>query len=230
MLSVIVGVLRFLVAALSASYFGSGSLGDWTGNPVTETTASSIKLVKDRDGVFLFGDSITTQDARALAEDLLAQGDSLAVNAQGGRPTGPTVDELERWKNTYGLPSRVIVASGSNDIFDPRPMASQVERAAQLVGPQTCLTWVNVHVSRWSQPGGVQVADQRNTGWVNAQIAAVATRYPNVNVVDWELFLASKPSRIDTYLRDGVHTSVPLGQDARNALILHNLPAKGACR
>ncbi|TCN40194.1 hypothetical protein EV644_106122 [Kribbella orskensis] len=31
---------------------------------------------------------------------------------------------------------------------------------------------------------------------------------------------AAQPGRLSTYLRDGLHTSVPLGQNARNELIV----------
>jgi hypothetical protein len=38
--------------------------------------------------------------------------------------------------------------------------------------------------------------------------------------VPWAEFLAARPERIRTELRDGRHTTVPAGQNARNALIL----------
>jgi hypothetical protein len=38
-------------------------------------------------------------------------------------------------------------------------------------------------------------------------------------------YLAVKPSRLTMYLRDGLHTSVPYGQDARNELTVQSLVA-----
>jgi hypothetical protein len=38
-------------------------------------------------------------------------------------------------------------------------------------------------------------------------------------------YLAVKPSRLTMYLRDGLHTSVPYGQDARNELTAQSLVA-----
>jgi hypothetical protein len=39
-------------------------------------------------------------------------------------------------------------------------------------------------------------------------------------------YLAVKPSRLTMYLRDGLHTSVPYGQDARNELTVQSLVAR----
>jgi hypothetical protein len=134
------------------------------------------------------------------------------------------VDALQEWATTYGLPARILMATGSNDIFCPPVFRAQVERAMSIVGPDRLVVWVNVHVSRWSQPAAVQVADQRNSGWVNSQLADAAAAHPNLRVVRWAELLAGKPGyRIPTYLRDGVHTSVPAGQAARNAMLVEAL-------
>jgi hypothetical protein len=80
--------------------------------------------------------------------------------------------------------------------------------------------WVNAQVARTSQPPAVQLADQRNSAWINLQLADARQRHPNLRIVRWAEFLAAQPWRLTTYLRDGVHTSVPLGQNARNELIV----------
>jgi hypothetical protein len=80
--------------------------------------------------------------------------------------------------------------------------------------------WVNVQVSRTDVPAAVRVADQRNSEWIDLQLAQAQLRYPNLRIVDWAQFLAARPERIATDLRDGRHTTVPAGQNARNALIL----------
>ena len=80
--------------------------------------------------------------------------------------------------------------------------------------------WVDVQVSRTDEPTAVQVADQRNSEWINLQLAQAQQRYPNLRIVRWAEFLAAHPERLHTDLRDGRHTTVPTGQNARNALIL----------
>jgi len=80
--------------------------------------------------------------------------------------------------------------------------------------------WVNVQVARTDEPTSVQVADQRNSEWIDLQLAQAQQRYPNLRIVHWAEFLAAHPERMRTDLRDGRHTTVPAGQNARNALIL----------
>lgn len=74
---------------------------------------------------------------------------------------------------------------------------------------------------------GVQPCDQHNSGWINQQLAAAAKRYPRLRIVRWAEFLTARPARLHSNLRDGVHTSVPTGQDARNELIVDALTQPG---
>jgi hypothetical protein len=94
-----------------------------------------------------------------------------------------------------------------------------------IAGSTRTVYWVNVQASRTSQSAAVQLADQRNSGWINLQLADAQKRYPNLKIVHWAEFLAAKPSRLTPamYLRDGVHTTVPLGQNARNELIVQTI-------
>jgi hypothetical protein len=213
---------QLAATAADTGPYGSGYLGPWTTLARSVSTSKQILPCLAGDGVFAFGDSIAKQDGYALAVRLAARDGSLmAVNYWNGRPTAPAVDALEQWAGTYGLPSRILMATGSNDIFSPPSFRAQVDRTISIVGPNRTVIWVNVHVSRWSQPASVQVADQRNSGWINAQLADAAAAHPNLRIVHWAELLAGKPGyRIPTYLRDGVHTSVPLGQAARNAMIV----------
>ena len=80
--------------------------------------------------------------------------------------------------------------------------------------------WVDVQVSRTDEPAAVQVADQRNSEWINLQLEQAALQHPNLRIVHWAEFLAASPDRLHTDLRDGRHTTVPAGQSARNTLIL----------
>jgi len=212
------------LAADAATYgtYGSGTLGDWTGYTPSISSTGQRAYCVTNGGVFAFGDSIAKQDGYTLAVRLAARdGSPMAVNNWPSRPTAPAVDALAAWAAAYGLPSRILMATGSNDIFAPPGFRAQVDRAMGIAGPDRTVVWVNVHVCRWSQPASVQVADQRNSGWVNAQLADATAAHPNLRIVHWAELLAGKPYyRIPAYLSDGVHTSVPLGQAARNEMIV----------
>ncbi|MCE7010191.1 hypothetical protein LWC34_46420 [Kibdelosporangium philippinense] len=201
-----------------ADGYGSGALGPWQNLSKQISTMDQIGPVLRSNGLFMFGDSISVQDGRALAERLLPN-NQIAVHNWSGRPTEPAVDALEQWAQAYGLPTRILMATGSNDIFTPPVFGAQVARTMSIVGPNRKVFWVNVQVARTSQSTAVQLADQRNSAWINLQLADAQRKYPNLEIIRWAEFLAGKPSRLTAYLRDGVHTSVPEGQAARNELI-----------
>lgn len=177
--------------------YGSGAAGGPTGTPVLSTPA--YVAISD---VLIVGDSITVGNYKALAADL--PGRRLAVNARSGRGT---VDAVNQVLAMPVVPPRVIMAVGSNDVFNPTVMAGQVRRLRQALEPRGIrVHWVTVQVSRWKYSAATQLADQRNSGWVNAQIQAGCTA--PCRVIDWAAFLASNPSyRIPAYLRDGTHTT-----------------------
>ena len=207
--------------ALADGGYGSGELGPWEGLSKAISDPATIRQVRDQNGLFMFGDSIAVQDGYTLAQRLKARtGDLLAVHNWSGRPTEPAVDALAEWARTYGLPGRVLMATGSNDIFIPPAFAAQVDRALSIAGPTRTVHWVNTQVARTGQPAAVQLADQRNSAWINLQLADARRRHPNLRIIGWAEFLAAKPSRLTAYLRDGIHTTEPLGQDARNELIV----------
>jgi len=143
----------------------------------------------------------------------------LAMNAKSGRPTAPTVDILSRWATLYHLPTRILMAVGTNDIFNPPAFAAQINRVMTITGPDVVVYWPEIHISRWELSASVQVADQRNSDWLNVQLHAAAARHPNLRIISWAAFLNQKPgSRIGTYLLDGVHPTAT-GMAARNLLI-----------
>ncbi|MFI7059362.1 hypothetical protein ACIBL3_00085 [Kribbella sp. NPDC050124] len=203
--------------------YGSGRLGSWEDLVKHISSDDEVQDTLMFNGVFMFGDSIAVQDGSAL-EKLLADraGDSIAVHDWSGQPTAAAVDALEDWERQFGLPSRIVMAVGSNDIFDPPAFAAQVERAMHIAGPSRTVYWVNVHVGRVNQPAAVRAADLDNSAWVNQQLEQAAVRHPNLRIVRWNEFLAGQPGGPAKYLRDGVHTSQP-GQQARNELIVESL-------
>jgi hypothetical protein len=223
----VLGGTSFLTAGeAAADGYGSGALGPWENGGRQISTLTQINPVLANDGLFMFGDSIAVQDGYLLAQRLLSRtGDQLAVHNWNGRPTAPAVDALAQWASAYGLPSRILMATGSNDIFTPPVFAAQVDRTMSIVGPARKVFWVNTQVVRTSQTATVQLADQRNSAWINLQLADAQKRHPNLRIVRWAEFLAAMPSRLTMYLRDGVHTKVQAGQDARNELIVQAIEA-----
>lgn len=210
----------------AAGGYGSGDLVNWTLSSKSISPEAIIKSVLARDGVFMFGDSIAVQDGRALATRLAARtGDSLAVHNWSGRPTAPAVDALASWATNYGLPRRILMATGSNDIFTPPNFGPQVDRTMSIVGPDRTVIWVNTQIARTKFPAATQLADQRNSAWVNLQLSDRQKKYPNLRIVRWAEYLAAKPGRLTWYLREGLHTTIPAGQDARNELIVQALAA-----
>lgn len=174
--------------------YGSGLLGDWTGYP------HSASDNWDTATVGIVGDSITARGCNELDAALATEyGAALAHDYWSSRPTTPAVDDLlarDLW------PSVLVMATGSNDIYSPSVMAAQIARVKAAAPATTHLLWVDVQVCRTSQLPAVQLADQRNSMWVNNQIWG-----SGVQVVPWSYWLSSTSlgGRLTYYLQDGVH-------------------------
>ncbi|WP_460660139.1 SGNH/GDSL hydrolase family protein [Kribbella swartbergensis] len=207
----------------STGAYGSGTLGAWERQARAISSEAQIRKARENDGVYMFGDSIGVQDGPALAKQLAAHGITMAVHNWAGRPVTPAVDALDTWAQDYGLPHRILMSVGSNDIFTPPAVAAQVERTMQIVGPERTVFWVNIQAARTAHGPAVQVSDQRNSAWINLQLAEAQRRHENLRIIHWAEHLAAQPNRLSRYLRDGLHPSVPLGQNARNALIVQAL-------
>jgi hypothetical protein len=209
--------------SVSADTYGSGPLTAWEGMNATISSEDQIHRVIAADGIFLFGDSIAVQDGNALARRVITLTHKpMAMHTWAGQPTEAAVDALQAWKTKYGLPSRIVMAVGSNDIFKPPAFGPQVDRAMRIIGPAREVFWVDSYVCRTRESDLVQRADRRNTEWVNSQLDDAERRYPNLHVVRWSEFLATVKSTRH-YVRDGVHTTVFLGQRFRNGLITNAL-------
>jgi lysophospholipase L1-like esterase len=207
---ILVAAQMFIIVdrAHAALDYGSGAAGGATGTPVLSTVPYTA--VSD---VLIVGDSITVGNYKALAAKL--PGVRLAVNARSGRGT---VDAVNQVLAMPYVPPRVIMAVGSNDVFNPPVMAGQIARLRAALEPRGVqVSWVDVQVSRIRYSSAVQLADQRNTGWVNAQIHSGCVA--PCTVIGWGEFLSANPAyRLPAYLRDGVHTTAA-GTAAWAALI-----------
>ncbi|GAA3148133.1 hypothetical protein GCM10010530_79480 [Kribbella aluminosa] len=207
-------------ANIALGAYGSGVLSAWEGFARAISNEAQVRRTRATDGVYMFGDSIGVQDGPALALQLSQLGISIAVHNWAGRPVTPAVDALETWAQQYGLPHRILMSVGSNDIFTPPAVAAQVERTMQIVGDERTVYWVNVQAARTALGPDIKVADQRNSAWINLQLAEAQRRYDNLRIVHWAEHLASSPNRLARLLRDGLHPSIPLGRNARNGLII----------
>src|SRR5690349_10572778 len=195
----------YSVPTTGAGRYGSGTLGPWQDLVRRISPEDQIRDTLTFDGIFLFGDSIAVQDSVSLERRLAdSTGDSIAFHDWSGQPTSAAVDALEEWSRDYGLPRRIVMAVGTNDIFDPPAFAAQVERAMKIAGPDRTVYWVNVYASRTKQPPAVRDADLANSAWVNNELYEASLNHPNLRIIDWSSFLTSRPDGPTPYLRDGV--------------------------
>ncbi|MEV6413870.1 hypothetical protein [Kribbella sp. NPDC051718] len=178
---------------MTAVEYGSGVLGALGAHTTTGDMATA--------DVGLFGDSIAQRGTPELTNWLAGLGKTLATDNQGGCTTE---NALDRTANYPTLPQVIIMATGANDIFQPPLLTDQLSMALALFAGHD-LMWVDVQVCR---PGTVtrQIADQRNTGYVNGFIRDAIT--PD-RVAGWSRTFAKAPARLGMYLEtDGVHPRV----------------------
>lgn len=198
--------------------YGSGVLGAWSGlshgvycYPATGTktaprqvksTKSSALTACSGEDIRLYGDSITNGGKEEFAAEMSARGLTTMVDAWSGRPTTPVADAILA-ENAF--PATVVVASGTNDIFNPTVMATQINRIKNhiaSVSPSTKLFWVDVQATRWGQTEYTERNDQRNSMAVNL---AIYQNMPVNHIIQWTARFMSSPGLLGTYLVDGVH-------------------------
>lgn len=201
------------------SIYGSGAWGGLGGQSLVSTSARVAQAV-NTDGLVAVGDSISVASFPDLAGDLFAADGSITgVDARNSAPAWYGIDRLEQIAAQVGLPNRVLIALGSNDIFDPPAFVGQIDRALAVCGDTRWVYWVTVQAAR----PATALADQRNSGWINAELAKATARHPNLRLIEWHSFLARKLSRLSVYVSsDGVHPTVE-GIAARNAMIVATL-------
>jgi len=201
--------------------YGSGVLGDWTNlshglycfnpngtlqnyyKPARKTAAlSSAALTCTGEDVRLYGDSITFGGKSAFAAEMGKYGLTTYVDAWSGRPTAPIADAIEA---ETVFPPVVVVASGTNDIFNPTVMAAQINRIKNHIAaksPTTKLLWVDVQATRWGQTEYTERNDQRNSMAVNM---AIWNNLAKGQIIQWSQRFLANPALMTTYLVDGVH-------------------------
>ncbi|MBW3084053.1 hypothetical protein KEM60_00236 [Austwickia sp. TVS 96-490-7B] len=186
--------------------FGSGFHGDY-GVYRRETSAPEQlrAAAAASNGCLIVGDSMATFVVKDMVEQLRVDpGVECAYDTWPGRPTEGTANALLDIGRRYGLPRRVVVFSGSNDIFNPPLFAPQMDRLLRGVGTGREVFWVTTFISR--HPGTSRGdADTRLTSWINRDIRSAAARHPGVTVVSWDGLFAGGPETVRSLLKDGLH-------------------------
>src|SRR5690349_4837923 len=120
--------------------------------------------------VFVIGDSV-----------ILGAHDALVGRLAGWQVTFIARESFFTWQAPAaiaayrpGVGDISVVALGNNDGEDPGLFARHIDEVMAAFGPVRKVLWVNLRQFRPWVPAA------------NAQLAAAATRYPNLEVVDWD--------------------------------------------
>ena len=97
----------------------------------------------------------------------------------------------------------VVLDLGYNDASDPAVFRGRVDDAMTALAGVPRVIWLNQH--DWG-PG---------RSGMNAELAAAASRYPNLDVVDWNAEVAAHPEYV---YADAIHLT-PAGQPAMAAVV-----------
>src|SRR3954447_16696524 len=149
--------------------------------------------------VSVYGDSVLL----GAREELLAQfaGQPITVDAVENRSLLGAITLFQDAGPALG--DVVVLDLGYNDAADPAVFRSRIDGAmAALTGVKRVL-WLNQH--DWG-PG---------RAGMNAELAAAAARYPNLEVIDWNAEVVAHP---DEVYGDSIHLT-PAGQTAMAALV-----------
>ncbi|GAB78670.1 GDSL-like Lipase/Acylhydrolase family protein [Austwickia chelonae] len=186
--------------------YGSGFHSDY-GKFTREVSPAEDfrRAVSDPTGCLVIGDSIATFVIRDLVDHLRQDNIGSCVHdTWPGRATEGTANALLDLKHRYGLPPRIIVMSGTNDIFNPPLFEPQMERIIEAIGPERRIFWVSTFDSR--RPSSPRsAADERNTEWINQVLTRRAARTPHLTIIPWDGLFRGRADNVDILLPDGVH-------------------------
>lgn len=183
--------------------YGSGTLADY------HSYAHGVIGNFATADVGLVGDSITTLGHADFNAAVALLGKTTARDYWSSRPMTPAIDTtLAR----PVLPRILVMAVGTNDVFAPTVVATQIARMNPTVlaakGVEH-LFWVDVHCCRTKVPLQTQVYDERNTVLVNNQIHDALEKD---HIVPWNWTLNYRGiTWPGYYLSDGVHPKPDLG-------------------
>jgi hypothetical protein len=149
--------------------------------------------------VSVYGDSVLL----GAREELLAQfaGQQVTVDAVEDRSLLGAIGLFQSAGPALG--DVVVLDLGYNDVADAAVFRSRVDGAMAALAGVKRVFWLNQH--DWG-PG---------RAGMNAELVAAATRYPNLEVIDWNAEVTAHP---DEVYGDSIHLT-PSGQTAMAALV-----------
>ncbi len=201
---------------------GSGLLSPYADHARYRTHDCETGRVGHR--VLVIGDSVTVRARVALVTRLRVAGWSVCLDARSSQPTSAALDYYAAAAAFPATVDLIVMATGSNDIFAPSRMTSQVSRAKAYAGSRP-VVWVDVWVRRWSAAPSLAAYDLINSRLVNSAVARQRVDVdgddsaPVAAVSGWYAFLMSRPTRQAAYLLDGVHPNTA-GAEAWAALVV----------
>ena len=147
----------------------------------------------------MYGDSVMLGARDALLSQF--QGQQVTVDAVEDRSLLGAIGLFQAAGPALG--DVVVLDLGYNDSDDPATFRERIDGAMAALSGVRRVFWANQH--EWA-PGRAAM---------NAELTAAATRYPTLEVVDWNAEVAAHPE--DVYA-DGIHLT-PAGQPAFAALV-----------
>jgi hypothetical protein len=149
--------------------------------------------------VSMFGDSVML----GARDQLLAQfaGMPVTVDAAEDRSLLGAIGMFQGAPGALG--DVVVLDLGYNDSDDPTVFRGRIDAAMAALSGVKRVIWLNQHEFTAGRAG------------MNAELAAAAARYPDLDVVDWNAEVAAHPT--DVY-GDAIHFT-PSGQAAMAALV-----------
>jgi hypothetical protein len=159
--------------------------------------------------VFIVGDSVSLGARPAIAARLGSVGWQVNQTSIESLHTWQAVPIVDANKAVGGIGEVAFVQLGTNDGQDPAQFGFEIDELMAHLHDVRRVYWVNMRLFRDWVPAA------------NAEIAAAATRYPNVRVVDWYDRSTLDPSLV---YADGYHLN-PLGQAAMAELFAQTLDA-----
>jgi hypothetical protein len=155
--------------------------------------------------VSAFGDSVLLGAEDQLVAQLAPS--PVTVDAQEDRSLLGAISILQAARPTMG--DIVVLDLGYNDDSDPAVFRQRIDGAMAALAGVAKVIWLNQSLWSASRAG------------MNAELAAAATRYGNLEVVDWSAVVDAHPE--DVY-DDRIHLT-PAGQVALAALVRQHVDA-----
>jgi hypothetical protein len=186
-----VGFWRVRRGVVAALVLASAAAASWGPTPASAQTPP-LRIA-------VFGDSVLLGAKEELLAALANQ--QVSVDAVEDRSLLGTIGLFRQGGAAIG--DVVVLDLGYNDGADPAVFRGRIDDAMTALASVKRVIWLNQH--DWA-PG---------RAGMNAELAAAASRYPNLDVVDWNAEVAAHPEYV---YADAIHLT-PAGQPAMAALV-----------